>query len=145
MTSPNVARALLVLAVCAAAVAGFVVTGAAARAQAMTATGVELANLLRAMAAIKALMAGFAALAILWRLGSPATAPWLAGYLIACATMTAGVGLIWDLVHIVPGAFLLHAGLIAAIVLVWRDPEVRRRIAALVAARREALPHFRAE
>jgi len=144
-TSPNVARALLVLAVCAAAVAGFMVTGAQARGHAMAATGVELANLLRAMAAIKAAMAAVVALAVFWRLGSPATPPWLAGYLGACAAMSVGIGLIWDLAHIVPGAFLLHAGLIAAIVLFWRDREVRMRIAALVAARRAALPELRAE
>jgi hypothetical protein len=39
----------------------------------------------------------------------------------ACAAMAAGPFLVWDMVHIVAGAVLLHAGLIGAVLLGWRD------------------------
>jgi hypothetical protein len=38
--------------------------------------------------------------------------------------------------HVATGAALLHAGLFATIVLLWRDPAVGARLASLVAARR---------
>jgi hypothetical protein len=40
------------------------------------------------------------------------------------------------MVHVALGAFFLHAGLIACVVLLWRDPEVSARLAVLVATRR---------
>lgn len=135
----KVASALLALVIGVAAVSGFVATGAPAKAQAIANMGPELANLLRAMAAIKAGMAGAASLAIGWRLRSPIPPLRLAGYLVACAAMTAGVGLIWTLAHVGSGALMLHAGLLAAILLFWRDPDVAMRIAALVAARRAVI------
>jgi alcohol dehydrogenase class IV len=137
--SPNAARGLLVLVLCTAATAGLLATGSQETSQALANAGAELANLLRAMTAIKAVMAAFAALAIVWRLGSPVRPLWLACYLAACAVMTAGVGLIWNLAHIGSGALMLHAGLLAAVVLFWRDPAVAKRIAALVEARRAAI------
>ncbi|MBA3811063.1 MAG: hypothetical protein H0X27_05355, partial [Caulobacteraceae bacterium] len=44
----------------------------------------------------------------------------------------------WNLTQVAAGAVLLHAGLIACILLLWRDPAVAPRLAALVAARRSA-------
>jgi hypothetical protein len=38
--------------------------------------------------------------------------------------------------HVAAGAVLLHAGLLATVVLLWRDPAVGQRLASLVAARR---------
>ena len=53
--------------------------------------------------------------------------------------MAAGPGLIWGMVHLRLGALLLHGGLIALVVLLWRDGATSQRLAELVAARRRAL------
>jgi len=45
-------------------------------------------------------------------------------------------GLIWGLAHILLGAVLLHGGLIAMAVLIWRDPTTRARLSEIVARRR---------
>jgi hypothetical protein len=96
----------------------------------------DLTHLLRAMALIKSVMAVAAAGAVLWRLALPVTPARLAIYALACAAMAGGPGLIWDMAHVGAGALLLHAGLLATILLLWRDPAVSRRLAELVAARR---------
>jgi hypothetical protein len=129
-------RAAFVLIVAAAAVAGLVWTGADATARAVADSGADLTRLLRAMAAIKAAMAVAASAAVLWRFGAPVSASRFGAYALAGAAMAAGPGLIWDMAHVALGAALLHAGLIATVVLVWRDPAVGARLAALVAARR---------
>jgi hypothetical protein len=53
--------------------------------------------------------------------------------------MAAGPVLIWGMVQVGAGALLLHAGLLASLLLLWRDPVVGARLAALVAKRRAAL------
>jgi hypothetical protein len=134
--APNLPRAALLLVLVVAAGAGVLATGAEATARAVTESGADLTRLLRAMAAIKAVMAAGAAAAVWWRLAVPAAWPWLAGYALAVAAMAAGPGLIWGMAHVALGAALLHVGLLAGLVLLWRDPVVGARLAALVAARR---------
>lgn len=132
-------RALLLLVIAAALVAGFAITDAATTHRAVTLAGPDLTRLLRGMALLKLLMASAAVAAILWRLGTAIRPGWLAAYLAACAVMTSGPGLIWDMDYLRTGALLLHGGLAATVVLLWRDPAVARRLADLVAARRAAL------
>jgi hypothetical protein len=138
MTAP-VARGTFIVAVAAAAVFGAAATGMAETQHAVAREGADWANLIRAMAALKMLMEAGAAAGVLWRLGSPIGPVWLAAYAAAGASMAAGPLLIWGLVHVAAGALLLHAGLGATIVLLWRDKAVAARLAALVAARRAAL------
>jgi hypothetical protein len=123
----------------AAGFAGALATGSHDTALAAGRDGADLVRLLRGMAAIKTLMAAGVVAAILWRLGSAVTLPWLAAYAGAGAALASGPGLIWGLVHVGAGAALLHGGLLAGVVLLWRDPVVGDRLAALVAARRAAL------
>jgi len=101
--------------------------------------GPDWAHLLRAMAALKTVMAVASVGAVVWRLASPAKPAWLAAYSLAGSAMMAGPGLVWGLVHIGLGALLLHAGLAATLLLLWRDPQVGTRLATLVALRRAAL------
>jgi hypothetical protein len=119
--------------------AGLLATGGEASSHAIQLAGADLTRLLRAMALLKAVMAVAATAAILWRLGVAATPTWLSAYAIACAAMAAGPGLIWDMSHVSLGALLLHGGLVAALLLLWRDPAVGMRLSALVANRRAAL------
>jgi hypothetical protein len=98
-----------------------------------------LGRLLRAMAAIKMLIAALAGAAMLWRLGAPARPAWLAGYAAAAAAMAAGPTLIWNFSHIAAGALLLHGGLLAAILLLWRDPVTAARLDHVIAGRRARL------
>jgi hypothetical protein len=72
-------------------------------------------------------------------MATPTPRGWLAAYAAAAAAMAAGPGMIWSLAHVAIGALLLHAGLLAGLVALWRDPAVGRRIAGLVAKRRAAL------
>jgi hypothetical protein len=123
----------------AAGVAGVLTTSADTTAHAIAASGEDFARLLRSMALLKALMAVGAAAAVLWRLASPIGPAWFAAYALSCAAMAAGPGMIWGMAHVGSGALLLHAGLLAAIVLVWRDPAVAARLAVLVAAKRARL------
>lgn len=134
--SPFAVRAILILAIAIMLAVGFFATGAAATAEAVSDAGPDLTRLLRAMAAIKMLMAGGAAAAVLWRLGSAVSLPWFAAYVASGAVMAAGPGLIWGMAHVGMGALLLHGGLVVTIVLLWRDRAVTERLAALVAARR---------
>ncbi len=91
------------------------------------------------MAAIKLLLAGLAGAVLYWRLGAALGAARLAAYLAAGGAMAAGPGLIWGLTHVVAGAALLHGGLLATILLLWRDPGMAARVDAAIAARRAAL------
>jgi hypothetical protein len=134
--TPMVARGIFILAIAAGAVCGAAATGMAETQHAVAREGADWANLLRAMAALKILMEAGASAGVLWRLGSPVGPMWLAAYAAAGAIMAAGPGLIWGLVHVALGALLLHAGLVATIILLWRDKAVGARLAALVAARR---------
>jgi len=98
-----------------------------------------LARLLRAMAAIKMLLAACAGAAVLWRLAAPVGPAWLAGYAAAAGAMAAGPALIWTLSHIGLGALLLHGGLMATILLLWRDPVTGMRLEQAINARRARL------
>jgi hypothetical protein len=116
--------------------AGFHATGGPATAAAVAQDGPALARLMRFMAVVKMGMALCATAALLWRLGAAVTLPRFGAYAITAGAMAAGPGLIWGMVHVALGALLLHGGLIAILVLLWRDPAVGRRLAEMVAARR---------
>ena len=126
--SPAAARFGFCAVLAASAWMGAAVTDAHETAQAVAQAGTDWAHLLRAMAALKALMALAAAAAVVWRLGSPAKPAWLAAYVLAGTAMMAGPGLVWELAHIGLGALLLHAGLAATLVLLWRDPQSAARL-----------------
>ncbi len=131
--SPRLARLCLLLVIAAAFAAGFLLTAAPAP---ITAADADLARLLRAMTGLKALMAAAVSAAVLWRLASPVSPGWLLAYAAALAAAWAGPGLIWTMAHVGAGALLLHGGMAAGLLLLWRDPATARRIAAAVAARR---------
>jgi hypothetical protein len=135
--SPMLFRALIILALAAGAAAGLMASrlGVLVR----TVDDADLARLLRAMAAIKALMAAGVVAGVWWRLGGSVTWSWFLAYAAAAGSMAAGVALVWSLAHLGAGALLLHGGLLASIVLLWRDPVLAARLAALVAARRAAI------
>jgi hypothetical protein len=133
---PSIGRGVLVLAVAGGLAAGLLASDGVLSAQAVALSGPDLTRLLRAMAAIKAVMALAALGVVWWRLGVPVGAIRLAGYATSCAAMAAGPGLIWQMVHVGWGAALLHGGLLAAVLLLWRDPATSGRLAVLVAARR---------
>lgn len=134
--SPRFSQSLVLAAVVVAALAGLLATDVATAARAAARAGEGLSRLLRAMAAIKALMAMGALAGVLWRLESSVGPRRLAAYALTCAAMAAGPGLIWSLANLGLGAALLHLGLIGSLVLLWRDPETTRRLAATLAARR---------
>ncbi len=133
------ARLALVGVVVVAAIAGVAGPDRAASAQAVAAAGPDLVRLLRAMAAIKLLLAGLAGAVVYWRLGAGVGAARLAAYLAAGGAMAAGPGLIWTLTDVAAGAVLLHGGLLATILLLCRDPAMAARLEGVIAARRAAL------
>jgi hypothetical protein len=135
--TPRSAQVLLVAVAGAALAAGLAFNSGSEHAVAQA--GPDLTRLLRAMAAMKAMMAVGAIAVVLWRLQSPVLAGRFSLYAAATAGMAAGPGLIWTMAHVASGAFLLHAGLIASVLLLWRDPEVSRRLELLVARKRAAL------
>jgi cytochrome b subunit of formate dehydrogenase len=120
-TAQTQARLGLVAVTAAAGALGFFATGSQMEAAAIHRAGPELVRLLRGMALIKALMTSGAFAAVYWRLQFPAAPLRIGAYIAACAAMAAGPFLVWDMVHIVAGAALLHAGLIGAVLLGWRD------------------------
>ena len=136
--SPAAARATVLLAALAATAFGFLATDPQAAAHAVAADP-ELAWLLRAMAVLKMAMALAVTAAVVWRLADAVPSAWLGGYALALSATWAGPGLIWTLAHLRPGALLLHAGLAATLVLLWRDPAVGARLGAIIDARRRAL------
>jgi hypothetical protein len=135
--TPAAARLALLAIIAAAVIAGFTATNLAATAAAISHDGAALTRLMRFMAALKSLIALGAAAAVLWRLGAAISLPWFAAYALTCGAMSAGPGLIWGMAHVGLGALLLHGGLFATILLFWRDPAVSRRLAELLAARRQ--------
>ena len=137
--SPAIALALLAMVIAASFAAGLLATGTVASASAVALAGADLTHLLRAMALLKVLMAAGMVAAVMWRLGSPVTLPWWAAYALACAAAAAGPGLIWQMESVGAGALILHVGLLAALILLWRDPAVGARLAIMIAARRAAL------
>jgi hypothetical protein len=136
---PAILRAAMLTLLAAVVIAGFLATGSEAANLAITRDGADLTRLMRFLAAIKGIMAIAAAVAVLWRLGAAISLPWFAAYAVACAAMAAGPGLIWTMSHVALGAFLLHTGLFATIILMWNDPAVSTRLAARVAARRQQI------
>ena len=137
--SPSARRLLLLLLIGAAVAGGVFATGAAEAAQAVADAGADLVRLLRVMAALKVGLAVGATAAVLWRFRAPVTPAWFAAYAIACGAMGAGPALIWSMAHVGMGALLLHGGLAAAVLLLWRDPGVADRLSAMIAARRASL------
>jgi hypothetical protein len=129
----------LLLVVAGAAVAGLLVTGADASSAAVAQAGPELTRLLRAMAGLKLLMGVALVAGLLWRLGGPVGPVRFAAYAAAAAAIAAGPALIWGMVHVGVGAALLHGGLLAALLLLWRDPATGARLAAVIARRRLAI------
>jgi hypothetical protein len=114
-------------------------TPAEEAARAAQAAGPELTRLLRAMAGLKLMFAAGLLAAAYWRLAVSAS-PWrLASYAAAGAAMAAGPVLIWEMAHIRLGALLLHGGLLAGGLLLWRDPAVGARLSTIVARRRAIL------
>ena len=85
----------------------------------------QLVLLLRFMAAVKGAMVLGALGLTQWRLRRPISNGLAAGYGLALAAMAAAPGLIWSLAEIAPGAACFHAGLLAYLVLAWRDDAVR--------------------
>jgi hypothetical protein len=122
-----------------AGAAGFLADHGTAAAQAAANADPGLTRLLRALAIIKSAMAAGAAAAVVWRLGGAISMIRLAAYALAGAAMAAGPGLIWTMMNVATGALLLHAGLAATAILLWRDPAVGRRLSAMIAARRAQL------
>ncbi len=137
--SPAMARAGLILVVGLALLAGLLVTPAPVTAVAAAHAGGALTRLLRAMAMIKMLLAACALAGVLWRLGAAVTVPWLVAYAVAAGAMAAGPGLIWGMAHVGLGALLLHGGLLASVLLLWRDPGMARRLEDTIARRRAAI------
>jgi len=135
-----VARLSLLAVIAAALAFGFLLTGHDQSARAVARAGADLTRLLRAMAAIKAVVACGMAAAVFWRLGTAVTLPWLIAYAGACAAMAAGPVLIWLMAYVGTGTLLLHGGLLAALLLLWRDPSVAAQLSAMIALRRANLP-----
>lgn len=120
----------------AALVAGFLATDGETARAAATHAGEDLTRLLRAMAMIKGAMALAAIGAILWRLGSAIEPVGALAYGVAGAAMMLSPGLIWNLSLVGWASVFMHAGLIGAIVLLWRDTAVSQRLDAMLSARR---------
>jgi hypothetical protein len=137
--SPALSRLALGLILAAGIAAGALGTSPHASALAIAKAGPDLTRLLRAMAAIKLLIAVPVTAAIFWRLGSAIALPWFAAYALAAAAMAAAPGLIWSMAHVGLGAMLLHGGLLATILLLWRDKAMAARLDAIISARRSIL------
>jgi hypothetical protein len=134
---PHAARATLALVLLVAVLMAVAV--AASSTHAASAGDPALALVLRAMAVIKAGMAAGLIAGLFWRLGVGVGPLALGAYAVAAAAMAAGPVLIWGMTHLVLGAVLLHGGLLACALMLWRDPATTRRLKALVAARRLAI------
>ena len=132
-------RLVLLLIVCGAGIAGFLLGGAGSASHTIASADPSFIRLMRGMTMLKMTMAACATAAVLWRLRSPAPLRWFAAYGLACAVMWTGPGLIWDMAYIRTGALALHGGLLAALVLIWRDPAVANRLAGIIASRRASL------
>jgi hypothetical protein len=136
---PVVAKTLLLVVIALASTGGMYATDSATTARVIASAGGDWANLLRTMAVLKVLFATAATAAVLWRLGAPISPTRWGCYAVAAIPAWAGPGLIWGLAHIALGALLLHGGLIATAIFVWRDPATRARLSEIIARRREAL------
>jgi hypothetical protein len=139
--SPRIAQCIIVAAIIAAGLGACMTAGSQVAARAATEAGSDLTRLLRAMAVIKAVVAGTAT--VVWRLASPVSAPRFAVYLAACAAMSAGPALIWSVSYVAFGALILHGGLAVVVITLWRDKVVVHRLSVLIASRRAALTRSR--
>lgn len=128
-------RTVIVAVVLVATVAGFAV-GAWSGPEAAIQAGPELVRLMRFMAALKAGLALLAVGAVVWRLRAPVVVGRFVAYAAAVAAMSAGPGLIWGMSDIVAGSALLHGGLLATVLLLWRDPGTAAWLDGLIAGRR---------
>jgi hypothetical protein len=140
--NPNVvtrSQYLLVSAIIVAGICGFLLTPPPLAAAAVMQAGPELTTLMRGMALLKSFLALAALMAVMWRLRGPISAPWLISYVMACAAMAAGPAVIWNMAYVRCGAVLLHGGLAACIVLLWRDWGMALRLDQAIAARRARL------
>ncbi len=90
------------------------------------------------MAVIKAGMASGVIAVLFWRLGLAIGPLALSAYALVSAAMASGPVLVWGMSHLVLGAVLLHAGLLAGVLMLWRDPATTARLKALIAARSQA-------
>ena len=133
--SPAMARGLFVLLIVAAAALGVVSTDAVTAQAAAAEAGEDLTRLLRLMMLIKAALVAVAVSAAFWRLGWPVSPVRFGTYALAGTAMVAGPGLIWSMAHVGLGALLMHAGLAATVVLLWRDPAVMGAMAAALKRR----------
>ncbi len=133
--SPALARGLLLMVIAAAVAASAIAAAAPASSAAAAHAGADLIRLLRFMAVLKAAIAVGAGAAVFWRLGAAVTLPWFCAYAAACGAMAAGPGVIWAMVHVGLGAALLHGGLLAVILLLWRDPGTSGRLQAILLRR----------
>ncbi len=136
LCTPRAARILLASIVIGAVGLSFALVDVPASSRAVANAGNELTRLLRFMAVIKGGIALGAVGAVLWRLGSDVSPGRFVAYGACCAVMAAGPGLIWDMAHVGLGAVLLHGGLFALLVLLWRDPAIPVRLEAALARHR---------
>ena len=132
-------RCVLIGAIAAGMVLASLATPAVEAARAAQIAGPELTRLLRTMAGLKLLFAAGLVAAAFWRLAVPAAAWRIVSYAVVGAAMAAGPILIWDMASVRLGALLLHGGLLASVLLLWRDPAVGARLADLIATRRASL------
>jgi hypothetical protein len=133
--SQNTRLALLTTLLAAVVLTAFLAWNPQASALAAQHDGAAMTRLMRFMAGLKALRAAAAVAAVLWRLGVAASAGWFGAYALGCAAMAAGPVLIWGLVHVGLGALLLHGGLLAVILLLWRDPAVAQLLEGVLTRR----------
>ena len=115
-------RAVLAAALLLGVAAGWLATPEPVAQHAAAQAGAELTRLLRMMALLKLALAIGAVWLTDWRLRYPARPALAACYVAAVASMACAPGLIWSMAHVIAGAALLHGGLAALLLLLWRDP-----------------------
>jgi len=81
----------------------------------------SLAQLLRGMAALKAVLALAAFVVVWWRLGRATSMRLAAGYIAGVAAMAAGAVLIWRLSFIAQTAVFFHAAMLGLFLLALKD------------------------
>lgn len=113
----------LMIACCAAAVAFGYAAGDPAT---LLMADPELAQLLRGMALVKALLVASAAAALWWRFGRPVRPATAAGYLSGLVAMTIATMLVWQLSAMLVASLAFHGGLIAILVVAWRGDDAPR-------------------
>lgn len=87
-----------------------------------------LANLLRGMAALKALLALAAFAVVWWRFGRATPVRAAAGYATGVAAMAAGAALIWQLSFIAQTAAVFHVAMLGLCLLALKDDGVARAL-----------------